>query len=91
MAREPKDRLDETDRIGVLSGQPVGKGADTGPTVCSCFGVGRNDMRSDSRAGAQDGRGDYRVPESRRQVRGSCVPELKKLLVDTELARLSAA
>jgi assimilatory nitrate reductase catalytic subunit len=37
-----KDKLEEADRVGLLVGQPIEKGADTGPTVCSCFGVGRN-------------------------------------------------
>ncbi len=36
------DRLEDADRIGLLLGQPTEKGADAGPTVCSCFGVGRN-------------------------------------------------
>ena len=35
-------QMDAADRAGVLLGQPIGKGGDAGPTVCSCFGVGRN-------------------------------------------------
>jgi assimilatory nitrate reductase catalytic subunit len=86
-----KGRLDETDRIGVLSGQPVGKGADTGPTVCSCFGVGRNTICAAIREQGLKTAAEITACLKAGGNCGSCVPELKKLLVDTELARLSAA
>jgi len=84
-----KERLDEEDRVGLLLGQPVGKGADTGPTVCSCFGVGRNTICSAIRE-----RGLKTAAEITSCLKaggncGSCVPELKKLLVETEMTRLS--
>lgn len=35
-----KQRVSGADRAALLAGEPP-RGADTGPTVCSCFGVGR--------------------------------------------------
>ncbi|WP_233804655.1 molybdopterin-dependent oxidoreductase [Paraburkholderia sp. HP33-1] len=86
-----KDKLDEADRIGVLLGQPIGKGADTGPTVCSCFGVGRNTICAAIREQGLKTAAEITACLKAGGNCGSCVPELKKLLVDTELARLSAA
>jgi assimilatory nitrate reductase catalytic subunit len=65
-----KPQLSEIDRAGLLSGVPAEKGADNGPTVCSCFGVGRNTIcKAIARAGSADrGAGDI-LPESRRQLR----------------------
>jgi assimilatory nitrate reductase catalytic subunit len=81
-----KDRLSEIDRVGLLVGQPVEKGADTGPTVCSCFGVGRNII-----CGAIRDKDLQSVAQITSCVKaggncGSCVPELKKLLVETRAA-----
>ncbi|MGH8519518.1 MAG: molybdopterin dinucleotide binding domain-containing protein, partial [Panacagrimonas sp.] len=36
-----KPRLEDVDRMGLLVGEPFERGADTGVTVCSCFGIGR--------------------------------------------------
>lgn len=77
-----QDRLEDNDRIGLLLGQPMEKGADAGPTVCSCFGVGRNTICDAVR------KHDLKTPaEITACVKaggncGSCVPELKKLLVE---------
>ena len=37
-----KDRLSDDDRASLLAGRPRAASEDTGPVVCSCFGVGRN-------------------------------------------------
>jgi assimilatory nitrate reductase catalytic subunit len=84
-----KGRLDDEDRASLLLGQPIGKGEDTGPTVCSCFGVGRNTI-----CNAIRDKGLKTAAEITSCVKaggncGSCVPELKKLIVETEMARLS--
>ena len=84
-----KDRLDEADRAGLLAGQPIGKGVDTGPTVCSCFGVGRNTICAAIREQGLKTAAEITACLKAGGNCGSCVPELKKLLVDTELARLS--
>jgi assimilatory nitrate reductase catalytic subunit len=81
-------QLNEIDRVGLLSGMPAEKGVDTGPTVCSCFGVGRNTI-----CNAIIGQDLKTVPEVTACLKaggncGSCVPEIKKILVQ---ARLEAA
>jgi len=81
-----KEQLEEADRVGLLIGQPIEKGADTGPTVCSCFGVGRNTICNAVRE-----HGLKTVAEVTACLRaggncGSCVPEIKKLLVETRAA-----
>ncbi|NGZ86837.1 nitrate reductase [Duganella aceris] len=78
-----KDQLSEIDRVGLLVGMPVEKGADTGPTVCSCFGVGRNTICQ-----AIVEKDLKTVPEVTACLKaggncGSCVPEIKKILVQT--------
>jgi assimilatory nitrate reductase catalytic subunit len=82
-----KERLGLADRVGLLSGQPIEKGVDAGPTVCSCFGVGRNTI-----CGAIRDKGLTSVAEVTACVKaggncGSCVPELKQLLAE-ELQRV---
>jgi len=78
-----KPQLDEADRVGLLVGQPIEKQADTGPTICSCFGVGRNTICNAIRK-----QGLQTVPQVTACLKaggncGSCVPEIKKLLVET--------
>jgi assimilatory nitrate reductase catalytic subunit len=78
-----KDQLSEIDRVGLLVGQPVEKGADTGPTVCSCFGVGRNTICN--AIVEQDLQTVAQVTACLKAGGncGSCVPEIKKILVHT--------
>ncbi|HEX8405485.1 MAG TPA: molybdopterin-dependent oxidoreductase [Duganella sp.] len=85
-----KEALSEIDRVGLLVGMPVEKGADTGPTVCSCFGVGRNTIcnaivEKDLRTVAQ-------VTSCLKAGGncGSCVPEIKKILVQTRVEAAEA-
>ncbi|MQA23073.1 nitrate reductase [Rugamonas rivuli] len=80
-----KPELSEIDRVGLLVGMPVEKGADTGPTVCSCFGVGRNTI-----CNAIIEKDLKTVPEVTACLKaggncGSCVPEIKKILVQTRV------
>jgi assimilatory nitrate reductase catalytic subunit len=75
-----KERLEDADRVGLLIGQPIAKGADTGPTVCSCFSVGRNTICDAVRK-----QGLTTVAQVTGCLKaggncGSCVPEIKKLL-----------
>jgi assimilatory nitrate reductase catalytic subunit len=80
-----KEALTPEDRAGVLSGQALGMRADTGPTVCSCFGVGRiticdaiidNNLKTVAEVTACVKAGGNC---------GSCVPELKVILIQTRL------
>lgn len=72
--------LDESDRVGLLLGQPVGKGADAGPTVCSCFGVGRNTICEAIRTKGLKEVGEVTACLKAGGNCGSCVPEIKRLL-----------
>ncbi len=78
-----KERLSESDRVGLLVGQPVEKGADAGPTVCSCFGVGRNTICEAIRSQDLSSVAQVTACEKAGGNCGSCVPEIKKLLVET--------
>jgi len=80
-----KQELSEIDRVGLLVGLPVEKGVDTGPTVCSCFGVGRNTI-----CNAIVDKDLKTVAEVTACLKaggncGSCVPEIKKILVQTRV------
>jgi assimilatory nitrate reductase catalytic subunit len=81
-----KPRLEEADRVGLLLGQPVEKGADAGPTVCSCFGVGRNTICEAIRAKGLKEVGEVTACLKAGGNCGSCVPEIKKLLVEIRVA-----
>ncbi len=78
-----KDALTQEDRAGLLAGQSLGMRADTGPTVCSCFGVGRNTI-----CGAIRDKDLKTVAEVTACLKaggncGSCVPEIKQILIET--------
>ncbi|MFP5393520.1 MAG: (2Fe-2S)-binding protein, partial [Gammaproteobacteria bacterium] len=76
------ESLSLADRAGLLAGQSLGKRTDAGPTVCSCFGVGRNTI-----CAAIRDKDLKTVAEVTACVKaggncGSCVPEIKVLLAD---------
>jgi assimilatory nitrate reductase catalytic subunit len=75
-----KERLEDLDRLGLLVGEPSDRSADTGPTVCSCFGVGRNTILDAVRK-----HGCHSAEALGRKLQcgtncGSCIPELKNLI-----------
>ena len=75
-----KSELAPADRRALLAGRAV-DAVDEGPTVCACFGVGRNRIAACIAAGAastQDIGARLRAGTNC----GSCVPELKRLLVE---------
>ncbi|MGH8530213.1 MAG: molybdopterin-dependent oxidoreductase [Nevskiales bacterium] len=85
-----KDQLEEIDRVGLLVGEPLEPGADPGPTVCSCFGVGRNQIcdaikRKDLRTAQEVG-----VCLKAGTNCGSCVPEIRTLLAEVRFASEAA-
>jgi assimilatory nitrate reductase catalytic subunit len=86
-----KDQLDEEDRVSLLLGQPLGAGADTGPTVCSCFGIGRTTICDAIRERGLKSAAEITACLKAGGNCGSCVPELKKLLVEAESLTLSMA
>ncbi len=75
-----KEKLDDADRVGLLLGQPIEKGADTGATVCSCFGVGRNTICDAVRKQGLTSVAQVTTCLKAGGNCGSCVPEIKKLL-----------
>ncbi|WP_370307238.1 nitrate reductase [Sinimarinibacterium flocculans] len=74
-----KDRLEDLDRIGLLVGEPTDRGADAGPTVCSCFGIGRNRIVEAVRGGCHSAEALGRKLQCGTNC-GSCIPELKALI-----------
>jgi assimilatory nitrate reductase catalytic subunit len=76
-------QLAPADRIGLLAGQPAEKAADIGATVCSCFGVGVNTICAAIRSQAMKSVAEVTACLKAGGNCGSCVPEIKKLLVET--------
>ena len=81
--------MTDSDRAGVLIGQPADASADIGTVVCSCFRVGRNTLCAAIRDG--DLRTTEQIGERLRAGTncGSCLPELHALL-NEESAALTA-
>jgi assimilatory nitrate reductase catalytic subunit len=73
------------DRLMLLSGQDSDAAPGCGPTVCACFGVGRDAIVAAIRdgAGSVDGIG---LSLKAGTNCGSCIPELKKLLAGEAVA-----
>jgi assimilatory nitrate reductase catalytic subunit len=75
-----KKRISDIDRASLLNGGPTSAGDDPGPTVCSCFGVGRNTICKaiavDRLKNAQDVGRKLRAGTNC----GSCLPEIRGLL-----------
>jgi assimilatory nitrate reductase catalytic subunit len=72
--------LSASERAGLLAGRPAGAQRDSGPLVCSCFGVGRETLR---RVIAEHGLTDARQIGARVKAGtncGSCLPEIRALL-----------
>ena len=79
------EELTVVDRAGMLAGQALGMRADTGPMVCSCFGVGRTTICDAIRE-----HGLITVPQVTACVKaggncGSCVPEIKAILFENRV------
>lgn len=75
-----KERLHDDDRIGLLIGQAAEAGVDAGPTVCSCFGVGRNTICDAIRDKGLTTAAEVTACVKAGGNCGSCVPELNALL-----------
>ncbi|HBF51381.1 MAG TPA: nitrate reductase, partial [Massilia sp.] len=68
------------ERAVLLAGRPVQAGADAGPTVCSCFGVGRNTICAAIREKGLRTAGEVTACLKAGGNCGSCLPEIGKLL-----------
>jgi len=81
-----QDALSDADRAGLLAGRALAQGFDAGPTVCSCFGVGRNTICAAIREQKLGSVAEVTACVKAGGNCGSCVPELKKLLAETVVA-----
>jgi assimilatory nitrate reductase catalytic subunit len=85
-----KEALTPQDRIGLLSGRAREQGEDPGPTVCSCFGVGRNTIRiAIARHGLKDASQVTACVKAGGNC-GSCMPEIRALLAEPREDALKA-
>ncbi|MFX5521651.1 (2Fe-2S)-binding protein, partial [Acinetobacter baumannii] len=82
-----KGQLDDDDRIGLLIGQAVEPGVDAGPTVCSCFGVGRTTICDAIREHGLRSAAEITACVKAGGNCGSCVPELNALLAAAKVDR----
>jgi len=68
------------ERAVLLAGRPAQAGADAGPTVCSCFGVGRNTICAAIREQGLTTTAAVTVCLKAGGNCGSCLPEIGRLL-----------
>ncbi len=87
------DVLTDAERSGLLAGRPLRQGVDAGPTVCSCFGVGRNTICNAVRAGDLTTPAQVTACVKAGGNCGSCVPEIRQLIavVRAEAAETAAS
>ena len=75
-----REGLGTPERGALLAGEPAQAGVDAGPTVCSCFGVGRNTLLKVIREGGLKSPADVTRCAKAGGNCGSCVPEIRKLI-----------
>lgn len=80
-----EEKLSPNARMALLAGQPFGPGEDIGPIVCSCFGVGRDQIRAECRNGAGTVEAIGRRLKAGTNC-GACKPEISKLLTPARAA-----
>ncbi|HUQ10340.1 MAG TPA: molybdopterin-dependent oxidoreductase [Steroidobacteraceae bacterium] len=83
-------KLDNAARASLLSGRPAA-GADPGPLVCSCFGVGRNAIA----ACARELGGSSTAAAIGKKLKcgtncGSCVAEIQRVIADVAARAMTA-
>ena len=81
-----KKKLAEADRVSLMLGEPVGGVVDAGPTVCSCFGVGRNTIAEAIRKHGLKTPGEVTARLKAGGNCGSCVPEIRSLIASCAVA-----
>lgn len=78
------DAINEEQRRGLLAGHSLGEEVDAGPTICSCFGVGRNTICAAIRERGLTEPGQITACLKAGGNCGSCVPELKRLIAQVQ-------
>ena len=81
-----QEHLPDIDRVGLLVGELSGPGIDTGPMVCSCFGVGRNTLCEAIRTQGFEHPAQITASLRAGGNCGSCVPELRQLIAEVRAA-----
>ncbi|MDN4053431.1 molybdopterin-dependent oxidoreductase [Massilia sp. YIM B02763] len=77
-----QEALTQADRLALLSGRAKAAAEDPGPTVCSCFGVGRKTIGIAIRQhGCRDAAAVTACTKAGGNC-GSCVPEIRALLAE---------
>jgi assimilatory nitrate reductase catalytic subunit len=86
------DQLSDDQRRMLLSGRSAEGMASTGPVVCACFGVGRATICDTIAAGARSA-AEIGAKLKAGTNCGSCIPELKRLIAESEAepVKLAAA
>ncbi|MBR0714303.1 nitrate reductase [Bradyrhizobium liaoningense] len=84
------DVVSDEQRRLLLSGKSTEGIASTGPVVCACFGVGRATI-CDTIAGGAKTAADIGAKLKAGTNCGSCIPELKRLIAQTEVAAAKEA
>jgi assimilatory nitrate reductase catalytic subunit len=79
------DALGDDQRRTLLSGKSMDGLASTGPIVCACFGVGRTKI-CDAIAGGARSAAEIGAQLKAGTNCGSCIPELKRLIVQANAA-----
>jgi len=85
-----EETLAAQDRATLLAGRAPHLGPDPGPTVCSCFGVGRNTICTAIRERGLETTAQVTACLKAGGNCGSCVPEIGKLLVLTRFGEQAA-
>jgi assimilatory nitrate reductase catalytic subunit len=81
-----QNKLTEADRVGLLIGAPLNPEADSGPQICSCFGVGRNTIIDCIRSMGCKTPGEVGLLLKAGTNCGSCVPEIRSLIAQAAVS-----
>ena len=81
------ETLGELQRRALLSGKSTNGMNDPGPVICACFGVGLNVIRAALASGAAASVEDIGVALRAGTNCGSCLPELKRIVVHERVAQ----
>jgi assimilatory nitrate reductase catalytic subunit len=81
------ETLDGLQRRAVLSGKSTNGIEDPGPVICACFGIGLNVIRAALASGAAASVEEIGVALRAGTNCGSCVPELKRIVVHERVAQ----
>jgi assimilatory nitrate reductase catalytic subunit len=78
--------LTESARRALLSGRAPDAGADQGPVVCACFGVGRNQISSAVACGRAKSAEEIGTLLKAGTNCGSCLPEVRRLVAEAAMS-----